>query len=139
MITNQQLVDKAHSAIENYRRIYRRFPVAVGIDHRRLAEMQITSIAFPILNDSLPIPFLPVVGTKISPDEVYVRGSADSPKAVSGAAIARLCNLIKIRRERTLYAPLHLRLESSKSSDEIEQDLGTGLQFKQEFYGIFID
>ena len=158
MLTNQQLVDKAHSAILDYKRIYGKYPSCVGIDWDRLQSMTTTQLAFPELTRALPtvfssfddqmpsvhmemVRFAPVTatgGTKISPDEVYLPRPKDYRKGISGTALARLCNLIKIRRERIVYAPLHLRLESSEQITGIIERLRDEPRYTKEYYGAFL-
>ena len=122
MLTNQQLVDKARTAIENYKHIYGKYPAMVGIDRQRLRSMTTTQICFPEVNGPLPkfyweegdgnpldvqapsVRFHPYQGGL--PDEVYLPRPNDNRKEIRGAVLARLCNLVKIRRERTLYEPL---------------------------------
>jgi hypothetical protein len=141
MISDQKLIDKARDAASDYRSIYGEYPSAIGIDHRRLSEIQVTHLNFPVIPElasiftmdiTCPAPalhmvrvqFLPYAGGL--PDEVYMprHGRAKDDmvtKGVRGAMIARWARMIESRRERQRQAQLY-----------------SSTQYHREFYGAFI-
>lgn len=124
MSTDQELCNKAQSAALDYERLYGRYPEKIGIERRRIAQMHTRSLCFPGMREPVSnytitdllayvppttilveVPFVPVVGKQVSPDEVYVpRLRKGKEQLVSGALLSRLARIVKrAREERIAY------------------------------------
>jgi hypothetical protein len=116
MITREDLMNKARDAAINYRCVYGIYPKKIGIDRRRLSQMQASALHFPgdcvpvdpasfftismydhpvLMPDLVRIPFAEVENGSL--DEVYLPDPVDHTKTIGGERIKLLACEMRAR------------------------------------------
>jgi hypothetical protein len=120
MKTNAELFNRATHAGYDYKKVFGVYPEKIGIAYDRMKHFLYTSVNFPEMEDATiasfslvdenwptvgfhTVPFVPILGDTIDPDEVYLPDPKMGDKAFSGLALCRMVETNGAFYEMMLY------------------------------------